>query len=220
MKEETLAFYSRMAVFLAGVLGPDYEIDVTDLEKVLVVHHGNISSRQTGAPLLEMEQKLFVNKEYENNGWKISYQGVTPSGKVLRSSSFFIMDEEGQPEGLFCIHFDDLRFKELAERVFHLCHPNSYVQRNIRLTTDRSAEPETFYADLETVTEDIVNQVVLQPDKPASEYTYNEKLEIVRELYKSGVFTLKGAIPAVAERIACSQASMYRYLTVVKEEQN
>ena len=219
MKDSTLQYYSRLAVFLSGVLGPDYEITVTDLDKVRAIHHGKISGRQIGSRRLEMDRKLLENKEYVENGWKVSYQGVTPGGKVLRSSAFFILDENQEPEGLFCIHFDDLRFKELAEQVFHLCHPDSYVQRNIKLTTDRSAEPESFYADLQTVTEDIVRQVVGHADKKPSEFTYNEKLEIVRELYKSGVFSLKGAIPAVAERIACSQASMYRYLAAVREEE-
>ncbi|MCR5467700.1 MAG: PAS domain-containing protein [Lachnospiraceae bacterium] len=219
MREETKKAYCRLSLFLSAALGPDYEILLCDLEKILAIQNDYISGRTPGSELPDMIKALIKNETYKEANWKVSYQDVTESGKVLRSSVLFIYDENKDPEGVLCINFDDSRYKELADTVFHLCHPDSYVQRNIKLTTDRSAEPETFYADMKTVTEDIIKHVVNDPKKDPNDYTYEEKLEIVRQLYSNGIFSLKGAIPSISERISCSQASVYRYISAVKEEE-
>ena len=45
-----------------------------------------------------------------------------------------------------------------------------------------------------------------------------QKLEIVRELFQKGIFSLKGAVTQVAEVMRVSEPSIYRYLKIIEEE--
>ena len=50
----------------------------------------------------------------------------------------------------------------------------------------------------------------------AEHLTQDEKMHVVAQLDSQGVFLLKGAVRDVAERLHCSQASVYRYLTRIR----
>jgi predicted transcriptional regulator YheO len=47
--------------------------------------------------------------------------------------------------------------------------------------------------------------------------TQNERIAIIQELNKDGVFLLKGAISEVAEQLKVSEVTIYRYLNGVKK---
>lgn len=53
---------------------------------------------------------------------------------------------------------------------------------------------------------------------PLERLTQVEKVAIVRELKNRGVFLMKGTIPPVAELLGCSEATIYRYLSIVNKE--
>ena len=48
--------------------------------------------------------------------------------------------------------------------------------------------------------------------------TQNEKIEIIGELNRAGLFQLKGAVGAVAEYLYCSEASVYRYQSKIQRK--
>lgn len=51
---------------------------------------------------------------------------------------------------------------------------------------------------------------------PPDRLNQEERLQIITQLYDRGMFQLKGAVPFVMEKLGCSQASIYRYLSKVK----
>ena len=65
-----------------------------------------------------------------------------------------------------------------------------------------------------------IDEVLKRIDKslPFSKLSHSEKLDIIRQLYQKGIFSMKGAIKTVGHRLSCSPASMYRYLETVKKE--
>jgi len=46
--------------------------------------------------------------------------------------------------------------------------------------------------------------------------TKEERLEVIKELDKKGIFLLKGSITEVAKTLKVSDATMYRYLQMIK----
>ena len=50
----------------------------------------------------------------------------------------------------------------------------------------------------------------------ADRLTSEERLKIIAALEANGIFLLKGAVKDVAAGLHCSQASVYRYLSQVK----
>lgn len=46
-----------------------------------------------------------------------------------------------------------------------------------------------------------------------------ERIQIISALDSEGIFLLKGAVKDVADALECSQASVYRYLSLIRKEE-
>lgn len=218
MKEKVIRHYMMLIDFLSGTLGPDYEIVLTDLNSVLAIRNGQISGRTAGAPLTDAARRIIHEKQYLDKEYVLNYQGHAENGKILRSSTFFIKENDASLSGLLCINFDDKRYKDLAENIFRLCHPDAYAAENIIVSQKRSEESERFYTDINVLIDDVLQRVAGSRLISGERLTYNEKLEIIRMLNAEGVFSVKGSIPVIADRIGVSQATMYRYISIIKKD--
>ena len=217
MKEKDIRRYSMLMDFLSGALGPDFEIVLTDLNAVLDIRNGYISGRKKGAPLSDTAMRIISEKQYIHRNWILNYQGHSDNGKIVRSSTFFIKENDVTLTGLLCVNFDDSRYKELADQVFKLCHPDFYAAENISVSQIRNENSEKLYSDVSILIDDILANTAGGRSGDGN-LSYEEKLSIIRELYENGVFSVKGTISLISDRIGVSQASMYRYINIVKKE--
>ena len=220
---DLLYSYKTTVKFLGSVLGPDYEVVLQDLSNinhsVIAIENGHISGRTIGSPLTSAVFQMLSSKVYEEDDF-IAYKGVAENGHILRSSSMFIKDSNGNPIGLLCINFDDSRYMELHEKLFSLIHPGNFV-KNISSGIAESKEnvkdlssriTENFAIDVASLREQIFNDATANFTTPVDRLNQNERKEIMIKLYEQGLFQLKGSIPFVAKRFSCSQATIYRYL--------
>ena len=83
-----------------------------------------------------------------------------------------------------------------------------------------SSEQEIFYNSIASATEAALSSLMNSSELPADRLTKEERLKIIQLLDQKGTFTLKGAVPVVAQKLSCSQASIYRYLSKIHQEQN
>jgi predicted transcriptional regulator YheO len=213
--------YVKLTEFLGVVLGPDYEVvlhDLTDPEQsIIAIANGHVSGRTVGAPLTSMALQSVANHSFEANDYRLNYVGVA-GGKLMRSSTFGIKDEQGKLVGLLCINFDDSRYRELSDRILKLRHPDNFVESNFvydekteAVYTAPAVDGESFQNSLPELTDEVLDKVVGQR-QPADRLSHRDKLELVAELDAKGIFMLKGAVKQVADRLGCSQTTIYRYL--------
>ncbi len=129
---DLLYSYKTTVKFLGSVLGPDYEVVLQDLSNknhsVIAIENGHISGRTIGSPLTSAVFQMLSSKVYEENDFIANYKGVAENGHILRSSSMFIKDSNGNPIGLLCINFDDSRYMELHEKLFSMIHPGNFIK--------------------------------------------------------------------------------------------
>ena len=228
MKENSLQHFIKLVPFLGSMLGPDYEIVLYDLTadppSVIAIANQHVSGRDIGAPLTNRAMQLIADKTYKRQDWDLNYRGQAENGKVLRCSTFFIKDDDGEPIGLLCINFDDSRYRDLSERIFALCHPDEYATQNISINAAplKSAaednEQESFYNSISSAIDDALITVMNSSQVPVERLTQDEKVKILQLLEERGIFMLKGVIPIVAQKLASSPASIYRYLNKIKLE--
>lgn len=221
---DLLYSYKTTVKFLGSVLGPDYEVVLQDLSNknhsVIAIENGHISGRTIGSPLTSAVFQMLSSKVYEENDFVANYKGVAENGHILRSSSMFIKDSEGNPIGLLCINFDDSRYMELHEKLFSMIHPGNFVKNiasGLSNSTDNikdlsSSITENFAIDVAALREQIFNDATANLTTPVDRLNQNERKEIMIKLHEQGLFQLKGSIPFVAKRFSCSQATIYRYL--------
>lgn len=229
MTRSMIQQYAKLVEFLGFALGPDYEVTLHDLtnekNSIVAISNGHISGRRVGAPLTNIALKIIADREYEHSDHLINYSGISVGNKMLRSSTLFIKDDGGGLVGLLCINFDDSRYKELSTRVMQLCHPDLFVDKNIYYSEDTKTleesageEPEKFHNSISAVADDLLQKAMADSDIPPERLTQDEKMRIVGLLDQKGVFRLKGAVGHVADKLCCSQASIYRYISRINKD--
>ncbi len=227
MSSDILQQYSVIVEFLGKTLGPDYEIVLQDLtpghRQITAIANGHVSSRKIGAPLTDAALTMLANKSYETSDFICNYKGIAEDGHILRSSTMFIKDTDGNPIGLLCINFDDSRYTELLRQLLNVIHTEDF-STNLPGSGAAPASPapslaqpepitENFSMDISSLMQKIFDDATVSLSTPLDRLNQSEKKEIMQTLHKRGLFQLKGAIPFVAKHFSCSAATIYRYLS-------
>lgn len=224
MSKKSLVPYIKLLDFLSEVLGPDYEIVLQDVRNkthaIVAIKNGYISEREVGAPLTTFALKIIADKEYLNSEYSVSYNGMSKNNKLLRSSTFFIMDDD-ELIGLLCINFDSSRYLDISKEILRLCHPDAVVEKNYNFTPIAAMldVAETFSGSIAELTDSIIKSTFPGENFSPSRLTKEENLQIVAALYQKGAFMIKGAVNQVATHLCCSPASIYRYLNKIHEDE-
>lgn len=223
---QLLQQYVKLTEFLGYALGPDYEVALHDLtnkdKSIIAIANNHISGREIGAPLTNMALSILRDRSYERSDYSLQYHGVSVNGKDLRSNTFFIK-QDGRLIGMLCINFDDSRYREVSERVLSLCHPDRFIssvlfpeQPTLPDTPKAVPAPESFRNSADAVASDAISRELDHMGVVPERLTSEERLKVITSLEASGIFLLKGAVKSVAASLHCSQASVYRYLSQVK----
>lgn len=230
MKHVILEQYKILVDFLGKALGPDYEVVLQDLTNgknaIIAIANNNVSGRQLGSPLTNTALQLLSSKVYQTSNYVYNYKGVAENGHVLRSSTMFIKNEEGEPIGLLCVNFDDSRYEELAGKLFSIIHPPEFSDtltklRNNSLNTENNGNDhfapitESFPTDIPSLMQKLFEDATCDLQTPIDHLNQYERKEIMQKLNTQGLFQMKGAIAFVAKKFACSNATIYRYLNEI-----
>lgn len=228
MTSTDLQQYTILVDFLGKTLGPDYEVVLQDLtdnnNRIVAIANGHISGRTIGSPLTNAALQMLASKTYENNDFLCNYKGITEKGRILRSSTMFLKDEDGKPFALLCINFDDSRYMELSQKLNALIHPDDFGAALPRfdapLSAPQEAAPhapmtENFSMDIPTLMQKIFDDCVCGITTPVDRLNQYERKDVIFRLNEHGLFQLKGAISFVAKKFSCSTATIYRYLSEI-----
>lgn len=214
--------------FISKAIGPDFEISLIDTKdgknRIIAMEYGNISGRHVGEEISPLLKKSIENKEYETTDYIANRTTYAKSGKPLRTSIFFIKDEDNNLEGIMCINFDDSRYEELGKKIMFLCHPDYYTEHRITRQSDSSdingdykdvGESMTIEETIESIVDNELNEVLI----PVERLTQDEKIQIVKNLDNKGVFMMKGSVGIFSKKLDVSQASVYRYINIARGEE-
>lgn len=214
--------------FISKAIGPDFEISLIDTKdgknRIIAMEYGNISGRHVGEEISPLLKKSIENKEYETTDYIANRTTYAKSGKPLRTSVFFIKDEDNNLEGIMCINFDDSRYEELGKKIMFLCHPDYYTEHRITKQSDSSdingdykdvGESMTIEETIESIVDNELNEVLI----PVERLTQDEKIQIVKHLDNKGVFMMKGSVGIFSKKLDVSQASVYRYINIARGEE-
>lgn len=198
---------------IVATVGKNCEVVIHDLEtpeSSLVYIAGNVTNRSIGAPItnLVLETLRTTGDKSED---LICYQTVTRDGKVLKSSTMFIRDKSGRIIGCVCINID------LTE--FLLCQ--KIIGQFTEFPGDKSGnvKNEFFARDVNEVIENLIKHVVDNSKVPVALMQKEDKIQIVHELDKKGVFLVKGSVEQVASMLGVSRYTIYNYLEETRFKQ-
>lgn len=222
MEKELIRHYTLLVDFLGHILGPDYEIALHELtndsNRIIAIANGELTGRHIGSPLSNKMLAYVAGHQYETQDYVLDFESVAVNGKKMHCNSMFIKDRDGELAGLLCINFDASRYEELSSRILDLCGSaiRPAAPSGTQLIADPTDPSESSGRDYPTsiagATASIVSSVVSNYPVPVDRLTQDEKMEIMEQLNRQGVFLLKGSVSYVAKELHSSEASIYRYL--------
>ncbi|MDD7593268.1 MAG: PAS domain-containing protein [Peptoniphilaceae bacterium] len=231
--------YIKLTDFWGKVLGKDYEIVLHDLSdpehSIIAIANNDISGRQVGGPLTNIALQLISNKSYLNANFLMHYDSKSPDGKKLISHTFFIKNSQDELIGLLCINHDPSRYIQMRNLIAEVLQPDWFNHSNFQYNTNvaedykqvtQNAAPqsggkvETFHNTSQELTKEIAVDVLQSMNiRPGATMSGDEKYHFIKRMYDQGVFLVKGSVKDVMEVINCSQATVYRYLSEIKSEE-
>lgn len=219
----TPAFAQLLVNFLGGVLGTNYEIIYYTVEGdsavVAAVSHGHISGQYIGMPATEPIATFVTSKVWQLGNTKHDYRVVTETNQILSSSCLFLKDSAEQLCGILAINMNVKKYQKLCEDILSLANITCLsTQLNLNTPTPMVTESA---APIPNSVEHIIKSEVdrYTSGKKAEKLSASTRLAIVENLCQKDVFNVKGAVSTVANHLKCSEASVYRYLSHVKNHE-
>ena len=211
-----LRMYEQLVPFIGKALGENVEIALHELTSegmpIIALYNGQMSGRKIGDPLTSLGEHIIQTKQYIENDYVTNYKSLNDSGKVVRSSSFFIKDENEVLIGMMCINVNISDYEYLQQTIQRILGIDVHEEMEYK----RESPMEIFSSSLEETISQSILVALKEMGYPnyidRGRLTSDEKMMIVRALYQQGVFNVKGAIPIVANQLASSEPTIYRYL--------
>ena len=218
--------YVPLVEYIGQIFGEYCEVilhDLTNMEhSIVAIANQQITGREVGGHITDFGLEVVHDPKYVDKDFAVNYRGTTPDGtRTLKSSTFFIRDDNGDTIGLLCINLDItdwLVAQRLVEGVPRLVGEPA-AKCPIRETERREPTMETFTLSLEETLHSMIDRAVSELGVPPHRLTTNEKKNLVITLHAKGTFTLKGAVSLVAKQLDVSEQTVYRYLREAQEQE-
>jgi len=232
---EKLEKYIPIVKFIASIMGENCEVLLHDVRNpensIVAIENGHISGRRVGGVLTDLVLKIVRNKEYQNQDFIANYVVVAKDNRICQSSSLLIRDDNGEIIGVLCVNIDIstlLATQKYLNEFIKIKPPNNLKNTlSIKASSDEeveeisSEENEVLEHLLETsgdVVELLIGKVLNKFTIPVERMSQDEKIQVVRELNELGLFLFKGGVSELAKKLKVSDATVYRYLHKIKDD--
>ncbi len=180
--------------------------EIKDSNKsIIAIYNGHVTGRTVGSPMLDVGiQAIRRGKKADNI---LNYKNKSSDGKVLKSSTMFIRDENEDIIGCMCININVSEF--------------IVAQKSLEELVQTDTEGDTKIGDFETnnvndILVNIVTDTLESFGRPVAYMNKEEKVKIVKKLDDQGAFLIKGAIDYVAKILCVSRYTIYNYLDEIR----
>ena len=210
MKGFEIGFCVSLAKGIARQFGPNCEVVVHDLcteeleNSIVAIENGHISGRRVGdGPSHVVWEALKADPGKLED--RLAYLTRTEDGKILKSSTIFIRDNEGKVVGIFAINYDITLMKAMEDQL-----------RVFTATDVPSEEPETMTHNVNDLLEELIKQSAKLVGKPVALMNKEDKVKAIRFLNDSGAFLITKSGQRVCNFFGISKYTLYSYIDEAK----
>ena len=214
---KSLEPYAKLVYFLSAALGDNCEIALHDLtskdQEIVAISNNPISGREVGAKLSNLSLHYLEEKQYLNHDYVMNYKTVGNDGKLMRAAPYFIKEEGREmPVGMLCINVNISDLEYLTSTIKKILGIKE--EKDIEFKMDNPVE--ILSSPLDEMIDMYIKECLEKMGFPsyflAERLNVDEKIKVVKYLQEKGTFKVKGAIVLVAEKLAVSEPTVYRYL--------
>ena len=207
----TLDFLKQRAHGLAIQFGSSCEIAIhdlktKDLEKSIVyIENGHISNRQTGdGPSGIVLETLQSDPSTIHD--KLSYLTKTEDGRILKSSTFYIRDDDGSISYIFSLNYDITAFTAASTAI------QSLIATKDKLPDLTGDSPRQITHNVNELLYLLIEQAVAKVGKPVAMMNKDDKVAVVQYLDHAGAFLITKSGDKVSSYLGISKFTLYSYM--------
>lgn len=207
----TLDFLKQLAHGLAIQFGSSCEIAIhdlktKDLEKSIVyIENGHISNRQIGdGPSGIVLETLQSDPSTIHD--KLSYLTKTEDGRILKSSTFYIRDDDGSISYIFSLNYDITAFTAASTAI------QSLIATKDKLPDLTGDSPRQITHNVNELLDLLIEQAVAKVGKPVAMMNKDDKVAVVQYLDHVGAFLITKSGDKVSSYLGISKFTLYSYM--------
>ena len=207
----TLDFLKQLAHGLAIQFGSSCEIAIhdlktKDLEKSIVyIENGHVSNRQTGdGPSGIVLETLQSDPSTIHD--KLSYLTKTEDGRILKSSTFYIRDDDGSISYIFSLNYDITAFTAASTAI------QSLIATKDNLPDLTGGSPRQITHNVNELLDLLIEQAVAKVGKPVAMMNKDDKVAVVQYLDHAGAFLITKSGDKVSSYLGISKFTLYSYM--------
>ena len=209
--------YAKLIDFLGEAMGENVEVALHDLtskeQEIVAISNSHISGREIGVGLSNLSIHYLETKQYQDHDFVMNYKTTGPDGKLLRSATYFIKEEGRElPIGMLCVNVNisDYEYLETTLKKIFGIKESKDVEFQLDSPIEILSSPLDEMIDL--YIKECLEQMGFPSYFLVERLNVEEKIKVVKYLQDKGTFKVKGAIVLVAEKLAVSEPTIYRYL--------
>ena len=198
----TLQFLFQLAKGIASQFGPNCEVVVHDLDSndpessIVAIENGQVTGRKVGdGPSHVVLETLRGDREKLQD--HLCYLTKTKDGKILKSTTIYIRNDDGTPIGIFGINYDITLMLAMENML-----------RQFTATEKESREPEAISR---------IEQSVKLVGKPVALMHKEDKVKAIQFLNETGAFLITKSGDKVCKYFGISKYTLYSYIDESKE---
>lgn len=195
---------------IAQQFGEECEVVLHDLTRsydntIVAIWNGHITGRVVGGGGTDAGLSILRGTALPKD--KYNYINTTKEGRILRSSSKYFLDENGNAVGSLCINYDITELSRVQSILSKLTN-----------SSENDSKEEVFTNSVDDLLDILMKEAVEQVGKSVELLDKEEKASVVRYLDDKGAFLIKKSVEKVADFLGVSRFTIYNYLNEAQEE--
>jgi predicted transcriptional regulator YheO len=197
-------FLTSLVRGIAAQFGDNCEVVLHDLTRpydstIVAIENGHVTGRKVGDPGTNLGLELLRGQSDDGN--KINYVTQTKDGRILRSTSLYMRNNEGTVIGSICINYD------ITELMI--------AEKTLQSLTASGLQPEvkeSFVTNVSDLLDQLIQEAQEHIGKPVAAMSKEDKTRLIQLLDKKGAFLIKKAGERICSYLNISKYTLYSYL--------
>ena len=196
----------------AGVLEEKHGADAANQSRYLERYAHCPLYANTGAKYYPLGDDVFADMLEALRGDReklqdhLCYLTKTKDGKILKSTTIYIRNDDGTPIGIFGINYDITLMLAMENML-----------RQFTATEKESREPEAISRNVSDLLDELIEQSVKLVGKPVALMHKEDKVKAIQFLNETGAFLITKSGDRVCKYFGISKYTLYSYIDESKE---
>lgn len=179
--------------------------DKSAYSSVVAIENGHVTGRKVGdGPSHVVLEQLGRGDNQVAD--QVAYLTRTKDGKILKSTSIYIRDAEGNVAAILGINYDISTLQMFESNLHSFITVDQQIQR----------EPERITLSVSELLDDLIRQADELVGKPVALMTKDDKVKAIRYLNSSGALLITKSGDKIAKHFGISKYTLYSYLDTNK----